>query len=257
MTSLVEPHSNPSEYSSQFENEGVLVVDPLVENEAIRRLRERTVEIAEGRVSYPDTLIELEPGTTTTDQSTVRKLNACHRHDEIFAAHAAHPAILDIIERLIGPDIKIFDSQLFMKPPGGVEKPWHQDSAYFPLDPQVVVTCWTALDDVTIENGCMGVIPGTHRTGILDHSQVWTIGRRRDMQVPDAAIDTQRAKAITMSSGGCSFHHGILLHRSGPNTTSVPRRGLAVHYIPGHCRWIGNPDEEPAFRVVRGRDTTG
>ncbi|MBQ12611.1 MAG: hypothetical protein CMJ45_13810 [Planctomyces sp.] len=257
MTQLVAHVSNPAEYSSKFDREGVLVVDPLVEEEAIGQLRQRTDEIAEGQVLYPDSLIELEPGTSTVNRSTIRKINVCHLHDDLFAAHAAHPGILDVIEDLIGPDIKIFSSQLFMKPPGGIAKTWHQDLAYFPLDPQLVVTCWTALDDVTLENGCLELIPGTHRTGILDHNQVWMVGDRRDMRIPDSEIDTERSLAITMSAGGCSFHHGILLHRSGPNTTTVPRRGLAVHYIPGNCRWIGNPDEEPVFPVVRGRDTTG
>ncbi len=89
MTQLVDHVSNPAEYSSKFDREGVLVVDPLVEEETIRQLRQRTDEISEGQVPYPDRLIELEPGTNTTNRSTIRKINVCHLHDEVFAAHAA------------------------------------------------------------------------------------------------------------------------------------------------------------------------
>ena len=256
MSTLIAAAADASEYAARFQTDGVLVVDPLVDADTVESLKRRTAEIAERSVAYPTEFLELEPGASVVELSTLRKINHCHFHDDIFAQHAAHPGILDVVEALIGPDIKVFNSQLFMKPPGGVEKPWHQDSAYFPLDPQIVVTCWTALDEVTVENGCMHVIIGSHREGIRKHDQEWMIGNRKDMQVPDAQIDDVRSRSITLSAGGCSFHHGILLHRSGPNGTSQSRRGLAVHYIPGNCRWIGPPEKEHEFRVVRGRDTT-
>lgn len=256
MSTLIAPATDATEYASRFAAEGILVVDPLVDIDIVDGLKQRTTRIAAGDVPFPLEYLELEPGAGGLELATLRKINHCHFHDEVFAEHAAHPDILDVIEALIGPDIKVFGSQLFMKPPGGVEKPWHQDSAYFPLDPQIVVTCWTALDDVTLENGCLYVIVGSHREGILEHSQEWMIGGRRDMQVPEAMIDGGRTRGITLAAGGCSFHHGILLHRSGPNRTGQSRRGFAVHYIPGNCRWIGPPEEEREFRVVRGRDTT-
>jgi len=256
MATLIAAATDVSEFAAHFQADGVLVVDPLVDPATVDDLRLRTTEIATRSVPYPIEYLELEPGASAVELSTLRKINHCHFHDDIFAAHAAHPGILDVIEALIGPDIKVFGSQLFMKPPGGVEKPWHQDSAYFPLDPQIVVTCWTALDEVTVDNGCMHVIIGSHREGILEHDQEWMIGNRKDMRVPETRIDDVRSRGITLSSGGCSFHHGILLHRSGPNSTSQSRRGLAVHYIPGDCRWIGPPEEEHEFRVVRGHDTS-
>ena len=256
MSTLIAPAIDSTEYAARFDTEGVLVVDPLVDSDIVDSLKQRTARIIAGDVPFPPELLELEPGAGGLELATLRKINHCHFHDEVFAEHAAHPGILDVIEALIGPDIKVFGSQLFMKPPGGVEKPWHQDSAYFPLDPQTVITCWTALDDVTLENGCLHVIVGSHHQGILDHNQEWVVGARRDMQVPDAEIDNGRSRGITLSVGGCSFHHGILLHRSGPNHTGQSRRGLAVHYIPGNCRWIGPPEDEKEFRVVRGRDTT-
>ncbi|MEE3364997.1 MAG: phytanoyl-CoA dioxygenase family protein, partial [Planctomycetota bacterium] len=205
MSTLIDPTTDSAAFSPRFDVEGVLVVDPLISSDDINTLSLRTTEIAAGTVAYPREHLELEPGVTDLELATLRKINHCHFHDEVFAAHAAHPAVLDVIESLIGPDIKLFGSQLFMKPPGGVEKPWHQDSAYFPLDPQIVVTCWTALDNVTLENGCMHVIVGSHRDGIIDHSQEWMIGARRDMKVPDAMIDENRTRAITLSAGGCSF----------------------------------------------------
>ena len=247
--------SNITNLADRYERDGFLVVDPLLSTGTVQRLRQRTGEIADGQTGFPVESIGLEPGAASVSLATVRKLNNCALHDDIFRAHADHPDILDIVESLIGPDIKLFDAQLFMKPPGGIEKTYHQDSAYFPLAPQEVVTCWTAMDDVTIENGCMYVIPGSHRSGILNHDQPWVVGDRKDMQVPDALIPWEQEVPLTLSAGGCSFHHGILLHRSGANTTSTSRRGLAVHYISGSVRWIDMKKPAPEFPVLRGRDT--
>lgn len=248
--------TDATDLAGRYERDGFLIVDPLLSSETIGQLKERTGEITDGQSGFPVESIELEPGATSVSLATVRKLNDCAIHDPVFRAHADHPDILDIVESLIGPDIKLFDAQLFMKPPGGIEKTYHQDSAYFPLDPQVVVTCWTAIDDVTTENGCMFVIPGSHQTGILDHDQPWMVGDRQDMQVSDSLISWDQEVPLTLSAGGCSFHHGILLHRSGANTTATSRRGLAVHYIPGNVRWTDTENPAPELPVLRGRDTT-
>ncbi len=251
MTTLVAPTEDPAHYAETFATDGILVVDPLVSPDEVAALRERTAEIADGHVAYPDEHLEREPDATELSLANLRKINHFHLHDDVLGRHAAHEAILDVVAALIGPEIKVFGSQLFMKPPGGVEKPWHQDSAYFPLDPQLVVTCWTALDEVNIENGCLHVVVGSHREGIIEHSQEWMIGERKDMQVPIDDIDASRSRGITLSAGGCSFHHGVLLHRSGPNRTEHSRRGLAVHYVPCETRWIGPPEDEPPMPVVR------
>ena len=239
------------ERGPRLRHEGYLVVESLVSDDVVSGLRQRTADIADGRVPYPAESIELEPEATGMSLASVRKLNHCAASDPVFAAHAAHPGILDVVELAIGPDIRLFSSQLFMKPPGGIEKTYHQDLAYFPIEPLDLVTCWTALDDVTLENGCMWVIPGSHLEGVLDHSETWIIGDRTDMQVPRQSLDLDRERPITMAAGGCSFHHGILLHRSGPNTTPHPRRGLAVHYMAGHCRWTDDEQPAPEFPWLR------
>jgi ectoine hydroxylase-related dioxygenase (phytanoyl-CoA dioxygenase family) len=141
-----------------------------------------------------------------------------------------------------------------MKPPGGVEKPYHQDSAYFTIEPLSLVTCWIALDDVTIENGCMWVIPGSHRGELFDHSQEWDVGGRKDMQVPDKHLELSREKPIKLRSGSCSFHHSVLLHRSGPNQTNTSRRGLAIHYMSSRSRWTHPSLPQPEYPLLRGRE---
>ena len=110
---------------------------------------------------------------------------------------------------------------------------------------------------MTIDNGCLWVIPGSHLGGIKDHSQEWEIGDRVDMMIPDEALDRSREVPITMRSGSCSFHHSVLMHRSGPNRTERARRGLATHYMSASLRWVGELDQKPEYPLLRGREHAG
>lgn len=244
---------------SNYQRDGFLSVADLLGGEELQQLRERMQEVAEGRVgTFPADQIELEAAAGDRSvQRAIRKINQCAEHDAVFMAHAAHPRILDIVESLIGPDIKLFGSQCFMKPPGGMEKPYHQDSAYFTIEPTELVTCWTALDDATLANGCLHVIPGSHRGDILAHDQPWLVGDRMDMQVRRDQYDVFGEVAIELKAGSVSFHHSRLLHRSGPNQTDSPRRGLAVHYMSAKSRWTHPTEPKPAYVLLRGRENDG
>jgi phytanoyl-CoA hydroxylase len=242
-------------YVEDYQRLGYLVVEDLFEPQEIDELRERIVAVAEGRVpNFPDRDIEYEPGKQNSPGIlAIRKINRCAENDSVFMKHAKNSRVLDVVESLIGHDIKLFASQCFMKPPGGVEKPYHQDSAYFTIEPLSLVTCWIALDDVTIGNGCMWVIPGSHSGQLFDHSQEWDVGGRKDMQVPDEHLDLRREIPIELKAGSCSFHHSVLLHRSGPNQTNTSRRGLAIHYMSSQSRWTHPTLPKPSYTLLRGQ----
>ena len=169
-----------------YQAQGYLDVEQLLQPNEVAELCERTHQIAEGQgADFPQQFLELEPGANgVRSAKTVRKINHCAENDAVFMKFATLDRILDIVEELIGPDIKLFGSQLFMKPPGGVEKPYHQDSPYFSIEPMSLVTCWIALDNVTVENGCLWVVPGSHCLGPLPHSERWLVGDREDKRIP-------------------------------------------------------------------------
>jgi phytanoyl-CoA hydroxylase len=241
--------------TTQYQRDGFLVVESLLPSDLIATLRQRITEIGAGRVpGFPQRDIEFEPTAGGGVSTTPRKINRCAANDSVFMSAVCRNEILNIVESLIGPDIKLFGSQCFMKPPGGVQKPYHQDSAYFRIEPLSLVTCWIALDDVTVENGGMWVIPGSHTDGIYDHSQPWEVAGRVDMQVPDDSIDRSRETPITLSAGSCSFHHSVLLHRSGPNQTDSHRRGLAVHYMSARSKWTHPTAPKPSYALLRGEE---
>jgi phytanoyl-CoA hydroxylase len=239
-----------------YDKQGYLDVQNLLKPDEVAELCHRTDEIAEGKgPDFPQNFLELEPGADGIRTArTVRKINHCAENDSVFMKYAKDDRILEIVEELMGPDIKLFGSQLFMKPPGGVEKPYHQDSPYFPIEPMSLVTCWIALDDVTVENGCLWVVPGSHRLGPLPHTEKWLVGDREDKRVPESEFDRSTEVPITLSPGSCSFHHSLILHMSHPNHTKTSRRGLAYHYMTAQSRWTNPNKPQPKYLLLRGRE---
>jgi hypothetical protein len=242
----------------EFQKSGFVVSEDLISVEERLELCQRTADIANGLVAgFPEDDIELEPNADTRSLHTVRKINRCAQNDPVFARHAGNNKILEVVEPLLGPDIKLFGSQAFMKPPGGVEKPYHQDSPYFTIEPMAMVTCWIALDDVTLDNGCLWVIPGSQHLGPLPHSEKWVVGDRVDMRIPESLFDRNLEVPIPLKAGSCSFHHSLLLHMSHPNQSDQPRRGVAFHYMTAKSRWTAATPPEFEFPLLRGRSYPG
>ena len=173
-------------------------------------------------------------------------------------ALAAHPAILDAVEGLIGPDILVYTSTWFIKEPESAAiAAWHQDATYFGLRPYVHVTAWLALTDATAESGCMEFLPGSHHGGQLPHrAGVVAESVNRAGQAIVVAVDDRPAVAAPLRAGEFSLHHTLTLHRSPPNRSGDRRIGLAISYVPTHARHLGVQHKMPAM-LVRGVDTFG
>ena len=165
-----------------------------------------------------------------------------------------HPRILDAVEDLIGPDILVYHSTLFLKE---AETPafvrWHQDSVYFYLDPHQHITAWVALSDASECAGCMTVVPGSHLGGVLTHDDKPGPHNmiRRGQGITDRFDDT-KGTPMPLSAGQMSLHHTDLVHASGSNRNTDRRIGYAISYIPAHVRPVGAL--RPSALCVRGRD---
>jgi phytanoyl-CoA dioxygenase PhyH len=170
----------------------------------------------------------------------------------------SHPAILDAIEDLIGPDILVYTSTWFIKErESAAIAAWHQDATYFGLRPHVHVTAWLALTDATAENGCMEFLPGSHHRGQLPHQAgVVAASVNRAGQAVTVDIDDAPAVHAPLRAGEFSLHHTLCLHRSQPNRSSGRRVGLAISYVPASARHVGIQHKMPAM-LVRGVDNYG
>ena len=164
-----------------------------------------------------------------------------------------HSRILDAVEDVIGPDILVYHSTLFLKEantPAYVR--WHQDSTYFYLSPHLHITAWVALSDASIAAGCMQVLPGSHEWGALEHDDKPEPANmiRRGQGISDRFDDVQ-GSFIPVGPGDMSLQHTDLVHATGANTSADRRIGLAISYIPAHVKPVGAV--KPSALCVRGR----
>ena len=168
-----------------------------------------------------------------------------------------HPAILDAVESLVGPDILCWTTNFFIKEPGSPGfVSWHQDATYWGLDPEEVVTAWVALSPSTPESGCMRVIPGSHGESHIPHVYTFhkdnLLTRGQEIAV---AVDESRAVDIVLQPGEMSLHHVLIVHGSEPNQADYPRIGFAIRYVPTHVRQLSGLRDYAS--LVRGRDQFG
>ena len=140
-------------------------------------------------------------------------------------AFSRHPVICRLVGDLIGPDVRLYWDQLvYKKPDTADEFPWHQDNGYTFVQPQQYLTCWIALTDATIENGCPWIVPGVHRQGTLDHR--WTDLGFECMSNPAKAI------ALEVRAGSMAVFSSLTPHRTGPNITDKVRKSYILQYAP-------------------------
>jgi phytanoyl-CoA dioxygenase PhyH len=197
-------------------------------------------------------------GPLTSDATDPRYRSRTHVLLRWVHGLVAHPAILDAVESLIGPDILVYTSTWFIKEPGTPTiAAWHQDATYFGLRPYVHVTAWLALTDATAENGCMEFLPGSQRLGQLPHrAGAVAASVNRAGQAVVGEVDDAPAVHAPLRPGEFSLHHTLSLHRSQPNRSSGRRIGLSISYIPTHVRHLGIEHRTPAM-LVRGVDAFG
>ena len=167
------------------------------------------------------------------------------------------PAIVDAVESILGPDIMVWAAEFFIKEPNSPKfVSWHQDLTYWGLSDAAEVTAWVALSDVTVANGCMRMLPGSHAGGIVPHRDTFAPDNilSRGQEIADA-VDESRAVNITLRPGEMSLHHGRMFHASGPNTTDARRVGFVVRYIaPSMRQTVGARDYAT---LVQGEDRFG
>ena len=168
---------------------------------------------------------------------------------------ARNEKILDSVESLIGPDILLFGASVFAKKKRDNRfVSWHQDAAYYGLDPQEEVTCWLGLTDADLENGCMRVMPGSHVGADAVHEETYDpqnlLGRGQTIR----GVDESKSVFMPVKAGQFSMHHERTLHASSPNPSDRTRVGVAFFYMPTRCKSIIG---KRTATLVRGVDTFG
>ncbi len=154
--------------------------------------------------------------------------------DLAFLNYARHPEILKMVEQVIGPDFALWNSSFFAKPAnGGLRTPWHQDGEYWPVRPLATCTVWIAVDDSTPENGCLRIIPGSHKERRLRaHHTYEGTDVTLNQELNEDEFDENTAVDMVLKAGQVSLHDVFLLHGSEANNSDKSRRGMTLRYMP-------------------------
>jgi chlorinating enzyme len=166
-----------------------------------------------------------------------------------------HPKVLDIVEDLLGPNVLCWTSNLFQKKPMQPQfVSWHQDSTYWGLEPDEVLTVWIALMPSTPESGCLKVIPGSHHWTPVIHEDTFDKNNQLTRGQSMVGVDENLARDVVLAPGEISIHHVRLAHASRPNKADHARLGFAIRFMSANVRAVGR--NESAL-LVRGRDLNG
>ena len=199
--------------------------------------------------------MQFEPGYEPQDADTgdlelkLRKLQEYHdKHPHFVYLSTQHARIQGVLTSMLGASPLLFQSMALVKPPRiGSEKPWHQDNAYFSVTPLgAVCGVWIALDEATVENGCMHALPGGHAQGARKHIHTF------DCEIARDRIDPSGAVAVPLPPGGAMFFHGMLPHQTPPNASPERRRALQFHYRSAGSRIVGRDEYDALFAEADG-----
>lgn len=211
---------------ADYRRDGVLVPEYRVPPARLAALREALERVlADNPNTRPEQLVSAH--IDGTNQEGVRGHAA-------FLEIAHDADILDLVAQLIGEDIILWGCHIFCKPGGdGLEVPWHQDGHYWPIRPLATCTAWLALDDSTVANGCLRVIPGSHETKALHaHLREDRADLALNRAIDPALMDEAEALDVALEAGQLSLHDVHIIHGSNPNRSDKRRAGVAVRYMP-------------------------
>ncbi|MEU4335672.1 phytanoyl-CoA dioxygenase family protein [Micromonospora lupini] len=183
------------------------------------------------------------------------------RDDAFWVRTVTDPRLVDVAEAVLGPDLALFTAHYVCKPPrDGRPVLWHQDGAYWNLEPMEALTVWLAVDPSTRANGCLRIIPGSHRIPLFAPESRNDVPNMLRSATAPAVVDEWAAKAgivdIELAPGDVSIHHPNILHCSKPNTSAMRRCGLDMGFM-STATAISNHGLYLDPILVRGRAVPG
>ncbi len=214
--------------------EGYVVVPGAVSLVEIDRARAETLAICRGERGAYEGLVD--GAASLPDDELLRRYLAVHfphKISQVFHHLLAAPSIVEQLTTLIGPDVKCMQSMLFVKGAGKPGQAWHQDEHYIPTRDRSLWGAWLALDEATVDNGCLWVLPGSHRAGVLWPTRPHGTDEFDDSEEAFAFPDDPAAAVpVEIAAGDAVLFHGYLLHRSLRNRRPRGfRRALVNHYM--------------------------
>jgi ectoine hydroxylase-related dioxygenase (phytanoyl-CoA dioxygenase family) len=228
-TPIVGPFRRISEEQARsFNEQGFFALEDAIDRETVARV----IAEIDPREAKMEEFVRAQPGRRLMISEADGISFTIHlvRRSQFMREFSASQVFADLCHDLIGPDVRLYwDQAVYKKPEYAKHFPWHQDNGYTFIEPQAYLTCWIALSDATIDNGCPWVIPGGHLRGTLKHraSEAGYVCREDDG--PEATPVPVRARSIVVFSS-------LTPHRTGPNVTRDVRKTYILQYAPEGAR---------------------
>jgi phytanoyl-CoA hydroxylase len=224
------------EQRAAWESDGYLVLPRLLPAVTVQAMHDRVVELARadadgeplghGAFVIPEKNFRPE---AESPEARVSKVFLLHHWDPVFGPIAHWPTIVDLVAELAGPDLDCFLSQFIFKNPGAIGQPWHQDSFYFPFEPDRQVGVWIAVTDAAIDNGPLWVLPGSHREPVHEHvADTRPAANFGYTEIVDH--DTSEEIPVLLEPGDVLLFDSHLMHRSTDNGSDRLRAAMVYHY---------------------------
>jgi phytanoyl-CoA hydroxylase len=233
------PKPASAEQVKFFVDNGYLAMPGLVSPAELEELKADTNKIARG--GYPCATLKPLPADMS-DAECLRNILCIHQPhfiSDVMSKFVKHPGMCGALSQIAAAhlpywdgSVKAMQSMLFVKPPGFQGQAWHQDEDYIPTRDRSLIGAWIAIDDATIENGCLYVVPGSHRSGYLYPQKPHENPDQWDFAPCSYGFDDSKQVPVEVKAGSVVFFNGYLLHCSYPNrTTNQYRRVLVNHYM--------------------------
>lgn len=252
-----------------FVEEGYVVVEGLITSEELEDLKQDIVTLARG--GYPCESLRPMPSDWSDDAvlQNILCIHQPHFISPVMLKYVKHPKIAGVLSQVTAAHLPFWDgsvkcmqSMLFVKPPGFQGQAWHQDEIYIPTRDRSLIGAWIAIDDATVENGCLWILPRSHRMGYLYPQRSHDNPDEFDFAQESYGFDDSGEIPVEVKAGTVVFFNGYLLHRSRKNRSSLYRRVLVNHYCNAWSLlpWSIAEGERPAnadrrnIVLVAGRD---
>ena len=251
--------NSPEANAAFYRENGYLVVENFFDRATVDACLAEGTDICRGTFGPLDGLLPSSP--EQSDEDVLKHYITCsiaHKISPLFAKLIADRRIAELMPQLIGPNVKGMHSQFFIKHAGMPGNGWHQDEAFVPTRDRSLLTAWIALDEATVENGCLRFFPGSHTAGVIyprrRHNDP-SIDREEETygfpQPLEAAID------IELAPGSAVFFNGYLIHGSHQNVRkSGFRRALLYTYASAESLMAWSPRNDPVSSYEDYRDYT-
>eukprot|EP01102_Stenamoeba_stenopodia_P009110 TRINITY_DN2671_c0_g2_i1.p1 TRINITY_DN2671_c0_g2~~TRINITY_DN2671_c0_g2_i1.p1 ORF type:complete len:326 (+),score=63.82 TRINITY_DN2671_c0_g2_i1:470-1447(+) len=242
-----------------YDEQGYVIVENLLSEQQVTELKDELASICKGERG------KIKGGSlrkNITEDEILRKFLAIHFPHKIsplvLDLLVNHQGTKDVLSQIIGPNVKTMQSMMFMKSPGLPGQAWHQDEFYIPTRDRSLTGVWIALDPATVENGCLWVIPGSHRRGVLypmkPHGDPRYDAADRAYGWEHIHEEETDAIPVVLTPGSAVFFNGYVLHRSLENKSTIFRRAFANHYMSAESLLPWNWDGRIPGYVEDNRD---